>query len=128
MTLGGTTLLMGAFKHHSKYPKERSIQNYLFPHVCFHCRKSFKKPKSLEPPLCPQCAGATVMLSRKFSAPKAIDTEQWRKVEFLVAHGFLFQSVYEQSEGGGRHKVAYPSTLIEAEAFVVEYRMQAVRG
>jgi hypothetical protein len=56
------------------------------------------------------------------------DTEQWRKVELLVAHGFLFQSVYEQSEGVGQHKVVYPSTLIEAEAFVVEYRMQAVRG
>jgi hypothetical protein len=87
-----------------------------------------RSQKASNRPLCQQCAGVLVMLSRKFSAPKSSDTEQWRKVEFLVAHGFFFQSVYEQSEGGGQHKVAYPSTLIEAEAFVVEYRMQAVRG
>lgn len=66
-----------------------------------------------------------MMLSRKFSAPKLTDIEQWRKVQFLVTHGFLFQSVYELREDGGRYKVSYPSTLQEAKSFVIAYNSQA---
>jgi len=62
------------------------------------------------------------MLSRKFSAPKSVDTEQWKKVEYLVAHGFFFQSVYEQREDGGYYKVAYPKTLAEAHEFISTYK------
>ena len=69
-----------------------------------------------------------MQLSRKFSAPKTTDVDQWKKVEFLVAHGFHFQSVYEQREDGGRYKVDYPTTLAEAKTFVVTYKEQAVRG
>jgi hypothetical protein len=67
-----------------------------------------------------------VLLSRKFSAPTAIDKAQWKKVEFLVAHGFVFQTVYETPRGG--RSVRYPATLDEAKGFVVEFADQAVRG
>lgn len=115
---------MGEFRHHSYFPKEREKQGYLFPHVCFQCRKSFKKPAAEQPRLCPQCAGETVMLSRKFSAPKASDLEQWKKVEFLVAHGFVFQSIREPNG----LSVSYPSTLADAKAFVAKYATCITQG
>jgi hypothetical protein len=67
-----------------------------------------------------------VLLNRKFSAPAATDKAQWRKVEFLVEHGFVFQTVYETPRGG--KAVSYPATLEEAKGFVVTYAAQAVRS
>ena len=119
---------MSAFKHHKYFAREKEAQSYLLPHACFHCRKSFKKPQNQEPRLCPQCGSGLVQLNRKFSAPKTTDVEQWKKVEFLVAHGFRFQSVYEQREDGGKYKVDYPTTLAEARTFVVAHKEQAVEG
>ena len=65
------------------------------------------------------------MLGRKFHAPKKNETMQWKKVQFLAAHGFLFQSIYIPSPAGGKQVVPYPRTLKEATAFVVTYRDQA---
>ena len=65
------------------------------------------------------------MLSRKFSAPRSADVAQWKKVQFLVEHGFRFYSVYRPSESGGKQSVRYPATLEEAEDFVVAFREQA---
>ena len=67
------------------------------------------------------------ILSRKFAAPWTDDLEQWEKVEFLVAHGFLFQSVYEASESGGRRKVAYPNSLAEANRRCARRGLSATR-
>lgn len=58
------------------------------------------------------------MLSRKFSAPKAKDIPQWKKVQYLVEHGFRFQSVREAESG---QLVKYPATLEEAKAFVQRF-------
>lgn len=123
--LNGNT--MGKFRHHSYFPKKKDEQSYLFPNVCFECKKSFKKPSTDEARVCPDCGGNLIELSRKFSAPKSSDTKQWQKVQFLVEHGFLFQSVYEQREDGGHYKVAYPKTIKEAEEFVVLYKSQAIK-
>ena len=106
---------MKKFKHHLYFAKPRQEQRHLFPHVCFSCRKSFKKPTREIARLCPQCHGPMVMLSRKFSAPRMTDVEQWRKVEFLVSHGFRFQSIHEQPSGS---LVDYPATMAEAKLFV----------
>ena len=65
------------------------------------------------------------MLSRKFSAPKSADVAQWKKVQFLVAHGFRFYTVFRPSEWGGKQSVRYPATLEEAKAFVLAFREQA---
>ena len=120
---------MGAFKHHSYFPNEKLVKKYLTPNVCFVCRKCFRKPVKAEPNVCPNCGGNMVALNRKFSAPKSSDLPQWRKVQFLTEHGFLFQSVYEvRSENGeykGHYKVSYPQTLEEAKEFVIKYQEQA---
>lgn len=112
---------MGVFKHHSYFVKEKHVQGVLFPHVCLDCRKTFKKPRSVAARLCPECAGPLVALSRKFSAPKSSDIKQWEKVRFLVANGFLFQTVQDRNES-----VRYPKTLDEAREFVAKYSKQAI--
>ena len=67
-----------------------------------------------------------VRLNRKFSTPAVTDTLQWKKVQFLVEHGFLFQSVYEATESGGRQKTSYPATFEQAKEFVVTFKSQAL--
>ena len=67
------------------------------------------------------------LLSRKFSAPKTTDIEQWKKVQFLVSRGFIFQSVHETREDGKTINVQYPATLHEAKEFVVKYQAHAVQ-
>ena len=66
-----------------------------------------------------------VRLSRKFSAPSATDTVQWKKVQLLVEHGFLFQPVYEPTDVGARRTARYPLTLEQAKEFVVAFKLQA---
>ena len=116
------------FKHHKYFPKERAAQHYLFPHVCFACRKSFKKPASLSQRLCPDCRGPLTQLSRKFKAPKARDLSQWSKVRYLVDHGFRFYPVYEQLDSGALMRVEYPRTLAEAQEFVAVHSREAKPG
>jgi predicted amidophosphoribosyltransferase len=119
---------MSKFRHHSYFQKDKDVQNYLFPNLCFECRKSFKKPHSAEVRICPECGGPLVEVSRKFSAPKSTDKPQWEKVQFLTEHGFIFQSVYEQREDKGHYKVRYPKTLKEAYEFVTKYKDQAIQS
>ena len=73
-----------------------------------------------------------VSLNRKFSAPKSNDLPQWKKVQYLVNNGFLFQSVYEvKNENGeyaGHYKVSYPKTLEDAIEFVAKFKAQAVHA
>jgi hypothetical protein len=46
------------------------------------------------------------------------DVEQWRKLEFLVAHGLRFQSIHDQPSGV---IVRDPLTLTEAKQFGERY-------
>lgn len=108
---------MKRFKHHSHFEKPNANQRYLFPYVCFDCRKAFRKPLRDLPRVCPQCGRTMVMLNRKFSAPKMTDTEQWRKVHFLVEQGFRFQSIHE-ADGS---LVRYPESMAEAKEFTAKY-------
>jgi hypothetical protein len=119
---------MRKFRHHKYFPSAKTQGSYLFPFACFGCRKSFKYPPRSEGRLCPQCRKPLEMLSRKFSAPKSRDLAQWRKIEFLVAHGFRFYSVYEPSSTGGLRKVRYPDTLAEAKLFVKTFKPQPTRA
>jgi hypothetical protein len=92
---------------------------YLFPYACFSCRKSFKRKfeDGLPNKTCPNCGGVAIGLSRNFKAPASSDSGQWKKVEFLVEHGFRF---YHQYNVDG-HLVPYPATLAEAKDFVALY-------
>lgn len=81
---------------------------YLHPYACFACRRSFKRASRTAPVLpCPRCGGPAIGLTRKFKSPKASDAAQWKKVEALVRHGFLFWSLPE----------GYPETLKDVAAF-----------
>ena len=117
--------VMGQFQHHSCFPKQKHVQAFRFPFVCFACRKSFKFPVIAGSRLCPQCRRPMDMLSRKFSAPKSTDVAQWKKVQFLVEHGFCFYPVHRAVESGGKQAVRYPTILEEAKDFVVTFRDQA---
>src|SRR5262249_22203450 len=99
-------------KHKTKLHAGGRSGHYYIPHVCFRCRKSFKradrpipyiprrhrkggKPAAdqrLPAKKCPDCGGNAVALSRKFKPPSRSDVTQWKKVEYLVAHGFRFFS------------------------------------
>ena len=88
---------------------------YLHPHVCFECRKSFKRSADVRQSRpCPVCAGPTHPMNRKFKAPKQDDKKAWQIVRLLFDHGFRFASVVDET--GAR--VQYPTTLAEAEEFV----------
>lgn len=87
---------------------DSASSSYLHPYACFRCRKSFKRASRADTVLpCPECGGPSIGLTRKFKPPKRSDEGQWRKVEALVRHGFLFWSVNEP----------YPDSLQEVEAF-----------
>ncbi|KAA9001095.1 hypothetical protein FJU30_07510 [Affinibrenneria salicis] len=117
---------MKRFRHHSYFARQRQTQRWLLPHVCFICRKAYRKPPAVAARRCPQCGGAMTGLSRKFATPARSDIRQWKKVQYLVEHGFFFQSVYRLSEGGGYCKVAYPASLADAREFVRLYAAQAI--
>jgi predicted amidophosphoribosyltransferase len=109
---------MGKFKHHSAFETENHTQSYLFPNVCFHCRKSYKKPKSVGPRLCPECGKEMTQLSRKFSAPSKTSIEEWNVVEYLVSEGFRYHTIHL----GDGHQAKYPRTTKEAAVFVQTFK------
>jgi DNA-directed RNA polymerase subunit RPC12/RpoP len=120
---------MTKYTHYSYFPNERKLRKYLVPNLCFVCRKCFKKPAIADASICPNCGGRMLAVNRKFSAPASHDISQWKKVQFLVEHGFLFHSVYETVNENGQYKktvkVSYPATIDEARDFVIKYKAQA---
>ena len=96
-------------------PKQESLPSeYLVPHACFHCRKSFKLRDSneAEPRRCPQCDQALYWMGRSFRPPKMDDKKQWEKVLKLYAAGFRFI-------GSGNHdEPDLPKTLREVDGFI----------
>ncbi|WP_455272822.1 hypothetical protein [Rhizobium herbae] len=98
--------LLPAQKFDAPWPR------YMHPYACFECRKSFKRLGVTEPVLpCPHCGGPSVGLTRKFKPPKQSDVKQWRKVEALVRHGFLFWDLGEP----------YPSDLTGVDGFAAKH-------
>ena len=65
-------------------------------------------------------------LGRHFKAPKKSDTEQWKKVAFLIDHGFFFQKI--RPDSNGNESVPYPKTLDEAKEFVVKYNKWSAKN
>jgi len=105
---------------------------YAMSFTCLNCKTSnmrhFDKapcdyPDTME---CPICNGVAVNLGRHFKPPKKSDDAQWKKVKYLVEHGFVFQTIYEQRDDSGYYKVSYPRSLAEAKEFVAKYKDKAV--
>jgi len=103
---------------------------YNMAFACLHCRKSFKRefdldegrPSELK---CPECGGTAYNLGRHFKAPKKSDTKQWKKVEFLIEHGFRFQKI--RPIKNSLDSVPYPETMEEAKEFVKKYKEFAIK-
>lgn len=109
---------MSNIKNHKRFTKEKPVQSYLLPHVCFACRKSFKKPASDKLQKCSDCGNNLIPLNRKFKAPKKTAIEEWEVVKYLVNAGFFYQSIYLEN---GK-TTNYPKTIKEAKEFVVAYK------
>lgn len=73
---------------------------------------------------CVSCGGVTYNLGRHFKAPKKSDVTQWKKVVYLVHHGFYFQKI--RPIKNSYFSVSYPSTLAEAKVFVKKYKKHAL--
>lgn len=82
---------------------------HLYPHVCFACRSSFRRPIGGEGFVrpCPRCRGPAAPLWSKFKPPLRTDAAQWAKVEALVRAGFFFLPAAEP----------YPDVPKEVAAF-----------
>lgn len=68
-------------------------------YACFACRKSFKwphdrdvDPRTLRPPVCPDCRGPLEAMGLDFKAPPKDDLRQWQKVEVLALRGIRYVS------------------------------------
>ena len=96
---------------------------YLFPYVCFACRKAFKREyaEGALAKVCPHCGGQTHVAGRNFKPPKRTDDAQWEKVRLLFANGFRFFTLHEAN---GK-RVRYPTSLSEAHAFIETHRARA---
>ncbi len=73
-------------------------------HVCFDCRKTFKKPASTVGGWavlgdatypCPDCKKPMQPIGKNFRAPKQTDLRAWRIAERLFQAGFRFNSSHE---------------------------------
>lgn len=100
---------------------------YKDQYACFECRKTFKQTSYYELPEhvrpsdpaervcpCPQCGKPMHNMGLDFKAPKQSDVKQWRKVQLLFEHGFLYHSCGCCGPG------YRPRTLKEAELFIHE--------
>ncbi len=98
------------------------------PFVCFSCRKQFERNWDCKTNFkkCPECGETTIRYDHKFRVPKRTDEAQWKKVEFLRDHGFYFQRVYDQVEGGAYQYANYPKDLNEAKEFVEKYEEYSI--
>src|SRR5690606_41454023 len=78
-------------------------------------------PRKLQRPL---CKGIMFNVARHLKAPQKTDSAQWKRVQFLIEHGFLFQKI--RPEPNSYEAVPYPGTLEDAKEFVVKYKSWAI--
>ena len=91
--------------------------------VCFECCKAYSlyiDDNSLSEYKCPHCGSKAILLNHKFKAPKLNDKKGWQLAKYLADNGFRFDHVNDN----GLY-VPYPTTLEEAETFVIKYKRQA---
>ena len=93
---------------------------YLVAHACFECRSTFKKRRveaaNQTGYICPRCKSVLHEMGRSFRAPAKDDSDGWKKVQALYAHGFRFFS-YRSFENCPR----LPERFRDVDAFVRAY-------
>src|SRR5690606_28712020 len=81
----------------SETKQKVSGPDYSMSYACLTCKTANKRHVEGLPsdyPLkmqCPVCNDIMFNVGRHFKAPKKSDSAQWKKVQFLIEHGFLFQ-------------------------------------
>ena len=98
--------------------------------VCLNCRTAFSAGISHQiPNLCPKCGDTYVLYDHKFKPPKKDDLKAWMLVRFLHEQGFVYQHVYKDLSlykwEEKQNHAEYPTSMNEAEEFVVKYKSQA---
>ena len=113
-------------------PVEKYIgPEYSMSFACLACRTSNMRHFDVEPCRypkvmdCPICNGIAINLGRHFKPPKKSNNLQWKKIKFLIEHGFLFQKIYLNSEN--YETQPYPNTMEQAKEFVIKYKRFAVK-
>lgn len=112
-----------------KQPVKHQGPEYAMSFACLTCKTSNMRHFNVAPCnypntiKCPVCKSTAVNLGRHFKAPKKSDDAQWKKVNFLVDHGFVFQKI--RLDSNSYDSVPYPDTLAEAKKFVVKYKKWA---
>jgi hypothetical protein len=122
---------------------------HLAKFACLDCRGVFKRPvagtakrapRSIEIRSCPNCGASAYLTGGDFRAPPKRDEDGWRVVACLVRAGLPFFRLYEdmplstlghpsQWPKGLRRlqrRLAYPTSLREAQQFVVDHRDKAM--
>lgn len=106
---------------------------YMMAFGCLKCKTSHKRKFDGDPcdypatMMCPICKETSYNFGRKFKPPKKSNTLQWKKIEYLVSHGFYFQPVQKEVEKNIFYRVKYPETLNDAKDFVIEYKNQTLK-
>ena len=97
--------------------------------VCLNCRKAFNQGTDFEKfhiGNCPECGKLMLQVDQKFKPPKTADVKKWETAQFLIAHGFVYQRIYENKYQSPY--VKYPENLKEAKEFVLKYSDQALKS
>jgi hypothetical protein len=92
--------------------------------VCLNCRKAFNIGADYDDAQsnrCPDCGNPATRYPHRFRPPRRTATKQWAVVKFLQLQGFTYQHIHQP----GVDYVPYPSTMYEAQSFVLEYKSQA---
>ncbi|MBF7073490.1 hypothetical protein ISG33_08795 [Glaciecola sp. MH2013] len=111
--------------------KKTEGPEYSMSFVCLICKTSNMRhfnrlPRDYPDVIsCPICKGDSFNLGRNFKPPKKSDSMQWKKIKYLVSHGFLFQKI--RVVPGSNDSIPYPETLSEAKDFVANYGKWAIK-
>ncbi|WP_076375828.1 hypothetical protein [Mucilaginibacter lappiensis] len=74
---------------------------------------------------CPHCGKVMTYMSYNFRPPRKSDNTKWETVRYLVAHGFIYNHIYEpipDNPNGATRTAIYPETLREAKEFVEKHK------
>jgi hypothetical protein len=85
--------------------------------ACLDCRKVFKRRAEPSHRICSHCGSEAQRVGSDFKAPPMTDRDEWQVASFLIRRGFPYY----------RLGIPYPTTMSEAESFVMEHADKAVR-
>ncbi len=106
-----------------------------YKNVCLKCRRVENLGtdfKNFHTGNCPLCSSEMYFVNHAFRPPKKHSDKEWKVVEYLIKHGFIFHHIYQEGKSEyyktqSNNYISYPKTIEEAKEFVVKYKNQAVK-